>query len=236
MTLQNTFQSAANWKIIKRIKNKDFNMKNLCFELHHLFKQLPRYHYPYDLDQVPRNGIYILFERGEKAHGGDRIVRIGSHRGDGRLVSRLDEHFINENKDRSIFRKNIGRALLAKNKDEFLDKWDMDRTSRKAKESYWIYADNEKQAIIESEVTAIIRKNFSFSLVQIKTGGTRKLFEARLIATIAKCNDYPPSDNWLGSYSPIKKIRDSGLWNVQHVGGVTLTQEEFMFIKELLLK
>ena len=53
----------------------------------------------------------------------DRIVRIGTHRGDNNLYNRLKEHFINENKDRSIFRKNIGRALLNKNQDSYLEIW-----------------------------------------------------------------------------------------------------------------
>ena len=54
-------------------------------------------------ENIPNNGVYILFERDEKAHGGDRIVRIGTHTGDSNLYNRLKEHFINENKDRSIF-------------------------------------------------------------------------------------------------------------------------------------
>ncbi len=209
---------------------------NLCFDLHQLFNQLPRYHFPYDLYQAPKNGIYVLFERGEKAHGCDRIVRVGSHRGDDRLIGRLDEHYINENKDRSIFRKNIGRALLAKNGDEFLDKWDMDRTTRRAKENYWSQADSDKQAIVESKVTAVIRTNFSFSLIPMNMGEIRRLYESRIIATIAQCSECKPSDNWLGRYSPVEKIRKTGLWNVQHVGGETLNQKEFMFLEELLLR
>ena len=106
-------------EIVVGNKKEDFKMTNVCENLHKLLNQLPRYHYPYDLKQFPQNGVYVLFERGEKAHGRDRIVHVGSHRGDNRLVKRLNEHFINENKDRSIFRKNIGRALLNKRDDPF---------------------------------------------------------------------------------------------------------------------
>jgi hypothetical protein len=63
------------------------------------------------------NGIYVLFERGEECHDGGRIVRVGTHTGDGQLRSRMLQHFVNENKDRSIFRKNIGRALLNRDRD-----------------------------------------------------------------------------------------------------------------------
>jgi len=80
-------------------------------------------------DGFPSDGLYVLFEEGERGHGTDRIVRIGTHRGDGRLPLRLEEHFLKENKDRSIFRKNIGRALLARDGDEFLGQWEIDLTS-----------------------------------------------------------------------------------------------------------
>jgi hypothetical protein len=85
-------------------------MSDLCYELHQLCSLLPRLRFPFEEKDIPCNGVYILFEEGEEAHGMDRIVRIGSHTGQNKLLSRLREHFINENKDRSIFRKNIGRA------------------------------------------------------------------------------------------------------------------------------
>jgi len=47
----------------------------------------------------------------------------------------LYQHYhVNENKDRSIFRKNIGRALLDKNKDPYLKIWELDLTYRRNKE------------------------------------------------------------------------------------------------------
>ena len=94
---------------------------NFCPHLHTLFNKLPHHHFPFDAKKIPLNGIYILFEFGEIAHDTNRIVRIGTHNGDGNLPSRLKSHFIKENKDRSIFRKNIGRALLNKSNDPFLE-------------------------------------------------------------------------------------------------------------------
>lgn len=96
---------------------------NICNETHQLFNQLPLHHFPFDARRIPSNGIYVLFENGELAHRTHRIVRIGTHNGDGNLSSRLKSHFIIENKDRSIFRKNIGRAILNKAKDSFLEEW-----------------------------------------------------------------------------------------------------------------
>jgi hypothetical protein len=43
----------------------------------------------------------------------------------------LKEHFVNENKDRSIFRKNIGRALLNKDNDYFIEQWNKKNLAKK---------------------------------------------------------------------------------------------------------
>ena len=99
-------------------------MSKNCEKLHKFFNNMERLKFPFDENKIPLNGIYILFEKGEKAHDVDRIVRVGTHTGQNQLRSRLKQHFINENKDRSIFRKNIGRALLNKNKDPFLEQWE----------------------------------------------------------------------------------------------------------------
>jgi len=97
-------------------------MSKECDKIHRLFNGMERFNFPFDETKIPLNGIYVLFEKGEKGHGMNRIVRIGTHTGKNQLRSRLMQHFINENKDRSIFRKNIGRALLSKARDIFLEK------------------------------------------------------------------------------------------------------------------
>jgi hypothetical protein len=116
--------------------------------LHEQLEQLPLIRYPFKLDQLPENGIYFFYEDGEIwGHGGDkpRIVRVGTHR-DGNFRSRISEHYLlneswmdfDENKpkpsDRSIFRKNIGRALLNKDKDSYLQIWNIDFTISKNRE------------------------------------------------------------------------------------------------------
>jgi len=111
-------------------------MSEICNKLHQLFNGRKMFSFPFDPKEITLNGIYILFETGEQAHGTNRIVRIGTHTGKNQLRSRLDQHFIHENKDRSIFRKNIGRALLNKDLDPFLDQWELDLTTHEAK-SKW---------------------------------------------------------------------------------------------------
>ncbi len=89
-------------------------MSNECADIHRLSQTLERHSFPFNELKIPLNGIYILFQKDESAHSQDRIVRVGTHTGKDRLRLRLKEHFLTENKDRSIFRKNIGGALLNK--------------------------------------------------------------------------------------------------------------------------
>jgi len=96
-------------------------MSKNCHTIHQWFNGIKKHSFPFNEQEIPENGIYILFERGEFAHSTNRIVRIGTHTGNNQLRSRLFQHFLNENKDRSIFRKNVGRALLNKDKDSFLE-------------------------------------------------------------------------------------------------------------------
>ena len=100
-------------------------MSETCKKLHEVFSALPRFGTGYENSQVPANGIYIVFEKGEKAHGTDRIVRVGTHTGEGNLSQRLNEHLYTPNKDRSIFRKHIGRCLLAAENNPLLEQWNL---------------------------------------------------------------------------------------------------------------
>lgn len=61
---------------------------------------------------------------------------ISSHDTNGKLRGRLKEHFQINNKDRSIFRKTIGRSILNIRKEPYLKIWDLDITSKKNKEKH----------------------------------------------------------------------------------------------------
>lgn len=144
-------------------------------------------------------------------------MRIGTHTGDNQLFLRLQQHFLNENKDRSIFRKNIGRALLNKRNDPFLEFWDIDLTTRKAKDKYSNLIDFAYQQIIERQVTAYIRDNFSFAVFEVTNKQKRMEVESKLISTLSWCDECNPSDNWIGNSSPKEKIVKSGLWLVNEL-------------------
>ena len=155
-------------------------MSQLCNELHQLFSQRQRFYFPFDKSKIPSDGIYILFEQGELGHDTDRIVRVGTHTGDNQLRSRLREHFINENKDRSIFRRNIGRAILNREQDPFLKQWDLDLTSRKEREKYQNVIDFDKQKQVEKRVTEYIQNHFSFVIFPVDARQKRADLESIL--------------------------------------------------------
>jgi hypothetical protein len=129
----------------------------------------------------------------------------------------LRQHFIQENKDRSIFRKNIGRAILNKDEDPFLKEWQLDLTTREAKDKYHGKVDFEKQKKIEKEVSSYIQKNFSFVVFRVDDKDKRLGLESKIIGTVSLCKECGLSEGWLGLSSPVKKIRESGLWLVNEL-------------------
>lgn len=188
-----------------------------CASIHKLTNQLQRHRFPFNESEIPSNGIYILFQKGENAHERDRIVRVGTHTGDNQLRSRLFQHFLKENKDRSIFRKNIGRALLNGRNDPFLKYWELDLMTKKAKEKFSSLVDFDYQRSVEEEVSQYIQENFSFCVFEIKNKEGRLEIESKLISTVSWCEDCKPSDKWLGCDSPKEKIVKSGLWLVNEL-------------------
>lgn len=192
-------------------------MSNECAAIHELTNELERHRFPFNESAIPANGIYVLFQIAELGHEQDRIVRIGTHTGSDQLRSRLKQHFLIENKDRSIFRKNIGRALLNKRNDPFLKHWEVDLTTRKAKDQYSSIIDFDYQKQIESKVSRYIKDNFSFVAFEVEDKTERLGIESKLISTISLCDECCPSDSWLGNYSPKGKIVESGLWLVNEL-------------------
>ncbi len=206
-----------------------------CAALHRFARSLPRLRFPFGAEGIPENGIYILFEKGERAHGGDRIVRIGTHTGNGQLPSRLKQHFSTPNKDRSIFRKNIGRALLNRDEDSFLADWERDLTSRVARETYGAHVNAIKQKRVEGRVSKYIQNNFSFSVIRINKKEDRLRLESGIISSVSLCSACKPSKNWLGNFSPKEKIRESGLWIVNELYKKPLNDKDFTCLKRAVL-
>ena len=197
----------AEQKILRR-KLEDLNKKvqgiNITEEttetsvyiLHELFNILKRFTFPYKKRIgkkwiVPRNGIYIFFEKGETITTPDgrildRIVRVGTHKKDDNLYKRLNQHFTG-NIASSIFRKDIGEALSTDKKEE---------------------------------ISKYMRENLSFVVFEVETEAERLDWEERIIFTLSKAvilGQISPSKKWLGNKSPKEKIRKSGLWQVEGI-------------------
>ncbi len=222
-----------------------------CEWLHNQLSNLPLFGHPIDLSKMPKNGIYFFYENGENCnHTAEkkRIVRIGTHK-DGNFSSRISEHYWSCDKkldfssgqskisDRSIFRKNIGRAILNKAGDSYLNVWNEDFTTKKNREEKNYMRDLLKEVAIEGKITEYIRNNMKFRFIlfpgekeRMGSGG----MESRLIGTVAKCRDCNASKEWLGNWSPVSKIRESGLWLYQHLDSIIINDGDKTIIDKMI--
>lgn len=202
----------------------------LCHRIHSAIRVSPILPFPAEMEGLPKDGVYLLFEKGETGHDGARIVRIGSHTGFRNLPSRLKEH-TTANKDRSIFRKNIGRALLNRVQDPFLEQWNWDLTTKEKRASYRPRLDAARQKAVEKAVTSYVNENLSFAVITVADRTVRLSLEKALIASVAQCPDCGSSSDWLGKFSPVEAIRTSGLWLKQHLRGETLTASQLEWLQ-----
>lgn len=208
-------------------------MSQECKSITNIFNKMKRYSFPFEDLDIPKNGIYILFQKSETGHGCNRVVRIGTHTGINHLRSRLKQHFLSENKDRSIFRKNIGRALLNKKGDPFIKQWEIDLTTREARDQHLHLIDSNYQEKIEREVSKYIKDNFSFVVFEVKEKETRLQLESKIISTVSLCDECKPSDSWLGNYSTKEKIIKSGLWLVNELYKSPLDETDIIRLTQL---
>jgi hypothetical protein len=211
-------------------------MKSLVIELHRFFNNRKRYSFPFKEfeKELPENGIYLIFEQGEKYQDFDRIVRVGTHTGNNQLRSRLNQHFVKENKNRSIFRKNIGRCFLNIDKSPYLKLWELDITSKVEKEKNLQFLDLEFEKIIEKKISNYVQSNLSFCVFQMDVKEERLFWESKIVSTLAKSDEIKPSANWLGNHSPKEKIRISGLWQVNELYNDSLSEDEFKRLREII--
>ena len=212
-----------------------------CGWLHSVLEAVPLITYPFSIESLPDNGIYFFYEKGElNGHSVDkpRIVRVGTHK-NGNFKSRISDHFLPKGmrldknkpapKDRSIFRKNLGRAILNKIRPDYLTIWELDFTTRETLDKYLNKRDLALEQEIEEKITEILRNNFGFKYIVIEDQKERmgsSGLESRLIGTLSHCSICGASPSWLGKYSPIKKIKERGLWLVQHLSSPGISEAD----------
>ena len=216
--------------------------------VHNLFNNLERYSFPFS-KKIPKNGIFVLFEKGEEFQNKDRIVYVGSNVKKNRLAKMLNFIFKDGNRDNTVFRKNIGKSLLIKNDADYIKKfniqysskimsmWDMD-SNEFSKEYSNDSIESRQIANIEEMVSQYIQENFSFSIVEIDDKLKRLKLKSKIISSLSLSEESKPSDEWLGYDSPREKIRSSGLWLEQYLFNREnqITSDDIEFLKEIAKK
>ncbi|WP_298289157.1 hypothetical protein [uncultured Lutibacter sp.] len=213
-------------------------MTDIYDYIHNYFNNQKRYSFPYDRKVLKEltdlNGLYVLFEKGEKYNGFDRIVRIGSHDGNDRLIKRLGNHFNSKKHRGSVFRKHIGRCFLNIAKDNYLEHWNRPFKSKVEKEVHGKFVDLEYEKIYEEKVTEHIHNNLSFAIIpKIYDREKRDRIEEGLISSLNQSEKKISSENWLGNSHPDKRIRNAKIWNIEYLKHQPLDLKEF---KELIEK
>jgi hypothetical protein len=172
----------------------------------------------------PRHGVYFFFEDGEiRADGSCRVVRVGTHAliptSRTTLWNRLSQHrghlkgrnYGGGNHRASVFRRHVGAALIRRGNwpEDLLASW-LDRHPP----AQWTQREDD----IEREVSRYIgAMPFLWLAVPDRTDrGYLERNSIALLSCLARCQD-SPSAGWLGHDATRSEIRESGLWNVQHV-------------------
>jgi hypothetical protein len=174
----------------------------------------------------PKRGVYFFRESGEcrtDTGDGPRIVRVGTHAlktaSDTKLWTRLSQHRGQRgtgggNHRGSIFRLIVGTALIKR--DAFdLPTWGDGNTAKSDVRS--------GELVLECEVSQVIgRMPFLWLALDDEAGpeSRRGYIERNAIALLSNYNKPPldaPAQGWLGHYCDRERVRQSGLWNSNHV-------------------
>lgn len=184
----------------------------------------------------PDRGVYFFLEPGEtrKSTNQLRVTRIGTHAvsegSSTTLWDRLKQHYGTGSGSSnhphggahrgSVYRKRVGEAIIEKHDlhDDYSD-WD----------KRWSSIDRERaevrdeEYILERRVSTYIREQ-PFLWVNLddkpSAESKRAYLERNAITLLSNFEERPidpREDGWLGRYSQSREIRESGLWNVNHV-------------------
>jgi hypothetical protein len=203
----------------------------LTEQLYRVVAQLARLDYTIPIGHLPIDGVYVFFERGEILRLGEhqlqRIVRVGTHREDGRLRMRIRQHYgavrsLNGNKNGSVFRKHLGGAVLRR----------ANPADHRLRE--WLAQGGMSFPEVEEAVSRLLRENFTFACFSVPTWKERQLLERGLVALLAQFPLAEPSSSWLGHHAESPIIRCIGLWNTQHIDARPLTFDELRNLERLI--
>ena len=184
----------------------------------------------------PDRGVYFFLEPGETRESTDqlRVTRVGTHAvSEGSSTSlwdRLKQHYGTGSGSSdhphggahrgSVYRKRVGEAVIEKYDlhDDYPD-WDKRWSSIKRQRSEV----RDEEYILERRVSTYIREQ-PFLWVNLddepSADSDRAYLEQNAIALLSNFEEQsidPRRVGWLGQYTQSGGIRDSGLWNVNHV-------------------
>lgn len=182
----------------------------------------------------PTRGVYFFFEPGETSSFSERrVVRVGTHglkaNSKSTLWGRLAQHqgVIRSGAGShrgSIFRLIIGASLIRRD-NLAIPSWgvasDIGSAARKLGVDRSTLKESEKP--LEILVSHHIRKMpFDWLSIEDAPGpeSLRGYIERNSIALLSNFNKEPidtPSSNWLGKHCDRYRVRESGLWNNNHV-------------------
>ncbi len=176
--------------------------------------------------QWPERGVYFFRETGENRSDtglGPRIVRVGTHAlkigGSAKLWTRLSQHKGQANTGAgnhrgSIFRLIVGASLIRRD-GLVCPTWGRGDSAKKEI--------RDQELTLERNVSEVIgRMPFLWLPVQDQPGpGSRRGFiERNSIALLSNFQKPPldlPSHGWLGHCCDRERVRNSGMWNSNHV-------------------
>jgi len=173
----------------------------------------------------PERGVYFFFENGEtRSSSGsrDRVVRVGTHalKSGSRttLWKRLYQHRGQRNGGGnhrgSIFRLLVGTAIM--------NSEDLDHPTWGVGSSAPSEIRGQEQYMEKKVSNYLGKMRFLYLSIKDEPGpaSIRGFIERNSIALLSNYDKKPvdpPSANWLGYQCDRKKVRESGLWNQNHV-------------------
>ena len=185
----------------------------------------------------PTRGVYFFFEPGEvrsDAGKGFRVTRVGTHaltaKSRTTLWNRLSQHrgvasTGGGNHRGSIFRLLVGAALKQRDAQEEPESWGIGSDPGAAARKLGIdrsTVKNSERGLEQMVSRHIGAMPFLCLSVDDAPGGDslRGLIEQNSIALLSNFERDsldPPSSSWLGQFSDRPRVRESGLWNNNHV-------------------
>ncbi len=226
----NNLPPGAETDILARVNGNPVRLNHygkfydLLMQLQNLPQQMIPFH-ELNSKQLSKAGVYFFFDRNESTRFYSqetlRVVRIGTHGVSGGskslLWQRLRTHRGNDDGTgshrSSIFRLHVGNAILA---------------SQNRSISSWGIGDNASKDIrtsereLEIEVSRYLGDLLVAHLPIVDAASAdsdRSYIEKNSISLLTEGGPIDAqSTRWLGNFSSVRQIKNSGLWNVNYVG------------------